>query len=132
MVSKISPSIIRRVEQSLARQVNEGARGQMRAAGGVKAVAEILNNSDREMERHIIEFIEADNSELAEEIKNMMLTIEDLKKVSDQSMQALLREVDMSVMALALKGTSDELRNLVYKNLSTRAAERLKEELDLM
>ena len=131
-MNKIAPSVIRRVEQSLAKQLNEGSRGTLRQAGGVKQVADILNATDREMEKHIIEYIQADNNELADEIKNMMLTIEDFKRLTDQNMQALLREVDMGIMALALKGTSDELRNLIYKNLSSRAAERLKEELELM
>ncbi len=127
-----SPEAIRNVEAGLRKYVNSLAFEEFQEVGGVKTVSEILNVLDRASERVIIESIEEDNPELAEEIKKLMFVFEDLVHLDDKGMQSVLKEIENTQLALALKLASEELKEKIFKNMSARAAEMLKDELSYM
>ena len=101
-------------------------------AGGIPAVVEVLNRVDRTTEKAIIENMEVDNPELAEEIKKLMFVFEDIVMLDDRSLQMVLRDVDTKDLSLAMKGTQPEVSEKIYKNMSKRAADMLREEIEYM
>ena len=102
------------------------------SAGGVDAVVNIINLVDRGTERNIIEAMEEQDPELAEEIKKRLFMFDDIIGLDDRSLQRVLREVDLKDLGLALKGASEELRVKFFRNMSKRAADMLKEDMDYM
>lgn len=104
----------------------------MDQVGGVKAVAEILNNVDQASEREIMAHIEESNAPMAEEIRQLMFIFEDLLEVDDRGIQTILREVANDDLKMAMKTASEELTGKILRNLSQRAADMLREELELM
>lgn len=131
-MDRTSPDVIRDVERILERKLSSLVTQDFTAAGGVDSIVEILNRVDRTTERTIIENMEVQNPELAEEIKKRMFVFEDIVLLDDRSLQLVLREIDNKDLALALKATSSEVANKVYKNVSKRAAEMLREEIEYM
>ena len=131
-MDRTSPDVIRDVERILERKLSSLLTQDFTAAGGVDSIVEILNRVDRTTERTIIENMEVQNPELAEEIKKKMFVFEDIVLLDDRSLQLVLREIDNKDLALALKATSSEVANKVYKNVSKRAAEMLREEIEYM
>ena len=105
---------------------------QFEKAGGVDAVAEILNVTDRTTERTLLENLAQEDPDLVEEIRRRMFVFEDLVKLSDKDIQTILKNVETSQWALALKGASEELKAKIFGNLSARAAEMLKEEMEYL
>jgi flagellar motor switch protein FliG len=99
---------------------------------GVKELADMLNQTDRSTERSILSELEAVDPELAERVRELMFVFEDLVKLDDRSLQELLRSVDTQKLAVALKGTNPELREVIERNLSERARTTLTEETDLL
>ncbi|MBO4780284.1 MAG: flagellar motor switch protein FliG [Selenomonadaceae bacterium] len=132
LMDRTSPDVIREVERVLERKISSLSTQDFTTAGGVPAVVEILNRVDRATERAIIESLEVDNPELAEEIKQLMFVFEDIVLLDDRSLQTVLREVDTKDLSLAMKATSDEVAEKIYKNMSKRAADMLREELEYM
>ncbi len=124
-----SPEAIRNVEAGLRKYLNSLAFEEFQEVGGVKTVSEVLNVMDRATERVIMESIEEESPDLAEEIKKLMFVFEDLVLVDNKGMQAVLKEVESRTLALALKLASDELKNKIFKNMSSRAAELIQDEL---
>ena len=100
--------------------------------GGVEVAAEILNQVDRSIEKTILEKIEEDHEELADEIRQSMFIFEDLIHLDDRSIRALLKEISNDELLLALKTASDALKEKIFGNLSKRAAEMLKEDMEVM
>ncbi|SMC65998.1 flagellar motor switch protein FliG [Sporomusa malonica] len=131
-MDRTSPDVIRDVERILERKLSSLVTQDFTAAGGVDSIVEILNRVDRTTERTIIENMEVQNPELAEEIKKRMFVFEDIVLLDDRSLQLVLREIDNKDLALALKATSSEVANKIYKNISKRAAEMLREEIEYM
>jgi len=129
MMDRISPAVVKRVEETLKKQFVQSTEDKPRSAGGAKMLAQILNQADRDMEKRIFESLEEANMDLVEEIKGLMLVFEDLATLPDTAMQAILREVDLGIMALALRASPKEMKDLVFRNLSQRAAERLQQQL---
>lgn len=127
-----SPEAIKKVEAGLQKYLASLAFEEMQEVGGVKTVSEILNVMDRSTERMILENIEEDNPELAAEIKKLMFVFEDLMLVDDKGIQNILKEVENKELALALKLASDDLKSKIFRNMSGRAAELIKEELEYM
>jgi len=127
-----SPEAIKRVEAGLQKYIASLAFEEMQEVGGVKTVSEILNVMDRATERQILENIEEENPELAEDIKKLMFVFEDLMLVDDKGIQNVLKEVENKELALALKLASDDLKEKIFKNMSTRAADLIREELEYM
>lgn len=131
-MDRTSPEVLKDVERILERKLSSMSMQDFTAAGGVESIVEVLNRVDRTTERTIIENLEVQNPELAEEIKRRMFVFEDIVMLDDRSMQLVLREVDSKDLALALKASSPEVAGKVYKNMSKRAAETLREEIEFM
>jgi len=127
-----SPEIIKEVERILERKLSSIAPQELTAAGGVKAVVEIINRVDRSTEKTIMETLEVQDPELAEEIKKLMFVFEDIVIIDDRSVQRVLREVESQDLALALKGASNEVSQKIYHNMSTRASDMLREDIEFM
>ena len=126
------PDVIRRVEAVLQRKLSSIASQELSAAGGVKSLVEVLQWVDRNTERAIFDYLNDTNPELAEEIRKLMFTFEDLLQLDDRAIQQVLKEVDMKELALALKGASDALKEKIFRNMSERAVNMLKEEIEFM
>lgn len=131
-MEQTSPDVVRDVEASLESRMNSTFSQQLETAGGVQTVAQILNVTDRMTNKGILENLEQDDAALADEIKRLMFVFEDLLKLDNKAMQALLKEVDNSQWATALKGAGEEIRQKVLGNLTQRAAEMLKEEIEYL
>ena len=131
-MDRITPEVLREVERVLERKHSTVMGQDFTMAGGVDAVVAIINRVDRGTERNIIEALEEQDPELAEEIKKRLFVFEDIIGMDDRSLQRVLREVDMKDLSLALKGATEELRVKFFRNMSKRAAEMLKEDMDFM
>lgn len=128
-MEQTSPEVIRDVEKSLEARMTSTFNQQLEKAGGVSSVAQMLNVTDRMTNKAILEALEADNPELVDQIKRLMFVFDDIMKLDDKSIQSLLKEVENSQWALALKGASEELKQKIMGNLSQRAAAMLAEEI---
>lgn len=126
------PEVIRRVEQVLEKKVSSVLSQEMAQAGGPKALVDLLNRVDRSTERLIIDSLSESNPELAETVKNMMFVFEDIVQLEDRAVQAILKEVDMKELATALKGVGGEVQQKFFKNMSERATEMMKEDMEFM
>jgi flagellar motor switch protein FliG len=131
-LDKVSPEILVDIDRVLQEELLsvEGMEGQR--LGGVEMVAEILNNADRSLEASILEGIEEQREELAEEIRRLMFVFEDLIDVEDRGIMAILKEVSTDDLKLSLKTASEGLRDKIFKNMSQRAVEMLKEDMEIM
>lgn len=132
LMDRTSPEVIREVERVLEKNLSSVMSQEMTQAGGVEAVVDILSNVDRSTEKSILENIEKDDADLAAEIKNKMFVFEDIVQLDDRSIQQVLREVDTKELSLALKGVTEDVQNKILGNLSKRAAEMLKEDMEFM
>jgi len=131
-MDRITPEVLREVERVLERKLSTVMGQDFTLAGGIDAIVNIINNADRGTERNIMEHLEENDPELAEEIKRRLFVFEDIIKLDDRSLQRVLREVEMKELSLALKGATEELRSKFFKNMSKRASEMLKEDMDYM
>jgi len=131
-MESISPETLDQVEEVLVDQVKALFGGDVSEIGGVKAVAEMLNSVDRGAEKNILGNLERENPELATEIKNLMFVFEDVMLLDDRSMQRVLKEIDTKELAMALKGASEELQEKFFRNMSSRASEMIKEDMEYM
>lgn len=131
-LDKVSPEILVDVDRVLQDELLsvEGMEGQR--LGGVEAVAEILNNADRGLEASILEGIEEQRENLADEIRRLMFVFEDLMGVDDRGVQSILKEVSTDDLKLALKLASEELKGKIFGCMSSRAVEMLKEDMEIM
>ncbi|MBO8159347.1 flagellar motor switch protein FliG [Thermosyntropha sp.] len=132
LMDTTSPEVVKEVEKVLERKLSSIAPQEMTEAGGVKSVVEIINRVDRGTEKTIIEALEVQDPELAEEIKKLMFVFEDIVMLDNRSVQRVLREVESQDLALALKGASTEVSQKIFSNMSSRAAEMLKEDIEFM
>lgn len=132
LMDRTSPDVIKDIEKVLERKLSSLVNQDFTSAGGVESVVDILNGVDRPTERTIIENLEVQDPELAEEIKKRMFVFEDIVMLDDRSLQLVLREIDNKELSLALKAASSDVANKIYKNMSKRAAEMLKEEMEYM
>jgi flagellar motor switch protein FliG len=132
IMGQTSPEIIKEVEKGLENRMSSVMSQQFENAGGVSSVAEILNVIDRATERTLLENLAQEDPELVEEIRRLMFVFEDITKLDDRAIQSLLKNVESSQWALALKGASEELKSKILKNMSKRASDLLKEEMDYL
>ncbi|SMB93984.1 flagellar motor switch protein FliG [Thermanaeromonas toyohensis ToBE] len=132
LLERATPETVRDLEQVLEQRLQSVVGQDFAVAGGVKALVDILNRVDRSTERTILEALEQDDPELADEVRKRMFVFEDIVTLDDNSIRRVLREVDMRDLALALKTASEEVANRIYRNLSKRAAEMLKEDIEYM
>jgi flagellar motor switch protein FliG len=131
-LDKVSPEILVDIDRVLQDELLsvEGMEGQR--LGGIEAVAEILNNAERSLEASILEGIEEQREELADEIRKLMFVFEDLINVDDRGMMAILKEVNTDDLKVSLKTATGELKEKIFKNMSQRAVEMLKEDMEIM
>lgn len=131
-MEQTNPEVIREVEAGLESRLSNMLMHSMERVGGVETVAEILNLCDRASERTIMEGVESEDPDLVEEIRRLMFVFEDILMVNDKGIQAVLKEVDNDELCLALKTASEALKQKIFSNMSSRAAELIKEDMQFM
>ena len=131
-MDRTSPDIIKEVEKVLERKLSSLVNQDYTIVGGVDAIVSILNSVDRGTEKHIMETLEVEEPELADEIRKKMFVFEDILSLDDRAIQRVLRDVDNSDLALALKGATEEVQNVILNNLSSRLAVMIKEDMEFM
>ena len=131
-MDRTSPDVIKEVEKVLERKLASLVNQDYTIVGGVDSIVEILNTVDRGTEKHIMETLEIEEPELADEIRRKMFVFEDILSLDDKSIQRVLREVDNNELAIALKGSNEEVQNVVFNNLSKRLASMIKEDMEYM
>lgn len=132
LMDRTSPETIKEVEKLLERKLSTYTMQDFSMVGGVTALVDIMNRVDRSTERHILETLEGEEPELAEEIKKKMFVFEDIVKLSDRDIQLVSREIEMHDMAVALKGASEDVKQKIFDNMSKRAVGLLQEEMEFM
>ena len=131
-MDRTSPDIIKEVEKVLERKLSSLVNQDYTIIGGVDSIVEILNAVDRSTEKHIMETLEIDEPELADEIRKKMFVFEDILLLDDRAIQRVLRDVDNNELAVALKNANEEVQNVIFRNLSKRLAAMIKEDMDFM
>lgn len=132
-MEQTNPDILHEVEKSLERRLSAFVTQEfLEEVGGVQRVAEILNLADRATEKAVLESLEEESPDLVETIRRLMFVFEDILKVDDRGIQKVLKEVDQQELALALKTASPELREKIFRNMSERASQLIREEMDFM
>jgi flagellar motor switch protein FliG len=131
-MDQTSPDVIKEVEKGLEKRLAGLVSERFERVGGVPSVAEMLNLAGRAAEKAILETLEKDNTDLVEEIRRLMFVFEDILQVNDKGIQAVLKEVANEELALALKTASDDLRDKIFRNMSERAAQLIREEMEFM
>jgi flagellar motor switch protein FliG len=129
-MSEIAPDVLQVVERVIKQKLSSVITQEYAASGGVKSLAEILNNTDRPTERNILDRLAESNADLAEQIRLLLFTFEDIVKLEDRHVQLVMREVDQKDLALALRGVPNDVKEKVLKNMSQRGAEMLREEME--
>lgn len=131
-IGRTSPEAVSELEYGLELRLSSMVNQQHSNTGGVESVAEILNVCERSIERAIMETLGQEDPELSDEIRRLMFVFEDINKLADRDIQSLLKNVETAQWAMALKGASQPLQEKVLRNMSTRAAENLREEMDYL
>ncbi|MDO9574776.1 MAG: flagellar motor switch protein FliG, partial [Candidatus Contubernalis sp.] len=132
VMERTSPEILKEVEKVLENRLSALAGQDYTMAGGIPYLVDILNQVDRSTEKLILEELEMQNAELADEIRKRMFLFEDILALDDSSIQRVIREVDAKDLALALKGVNEDVSFRIFKNISKRGAEMLKEDIEFM
>ncbi len=132
MMDRTSPDVIKEVERVLERKLASLLNQDYTIAGGVDAIVDILNTVDRGTEKHIMESLEIEQPELADEIRKKMFVFEDILLLDDRAIQRVLRDVDNNDLGIALKGANEEVQNVIFKNMSKRLAAMIKEDMEFM
>ncbi|UZV93653.1 flagellar motor switch protein FliG, partial [Treponema pallidum] len=131
-MDRTSPDVLREVERVLEKKLSTLSSEDYTAAGGVQNIVDILNLVDRSSEKSIVEALEDEDPDLAEEIKKRMFVFEDIVMLDDRAIQKVLREVNMEELAKALKVVDTEVQDKIFRNMSKRAGSMLKEEMEYM
>lgn len=129
-LESVQPSALQELNNILEKQFTGSAGSQTKAIGGVKCAAEIMNNLDTSIESELMEAMREVDEDLSTQIQDLMFVFDNLKEVDDKGIQSLLREVSSEVLILALKGADDDLKEKIFKNMSKRAGELLREDLE--
>lgn len=132
LMDRTSPDIVKEVETVLEHKMSSIVTNEYASAGGIESIVNILNFADRGTEKNILDHLEEKDPELAEEIRKRMFVFEDITILSDRAVQMVLRQVETHDVALALKTASDDVENKIYRNMSKRASQMLKEDIDYM
>jgi flagellar motor switch protein FliG len=131
-MEQTNPEVIKEVERGLEHRLSAMITQTFEKAGGVDTVAEMLNLADRATEKSIMEGLEAEDPDLVEQIRRLMFVFEDIMMVNDKGIQSMLKEVDNEDLSLALKTASQDLKDKIFKNMSERAAQLIKEDMEYM
>ena len=131
-MDRTSPDVIKEVERVLERKLASLVNQDYTIVGGVDAIVDILNSVDRGTEKHIVETLEVEDPELADEIRKKMFVFEDILSLDDRAIQRVLRDIENNDIAVALKNANEEVQNVIFRNLSKRLAAMIKEDMDFM
>ncbi len=131
-MDRTSPEIIKEVEYVLERKLSSMVTQDYTTTGGVQTIVDILNSVDRGTEKFIMETLEIQDAELAEEIKKRMFVFEDIITLDSVSIQRFIREVDNNELSIALKGATQEVKDIIFANMSKRMSEMIKEDMEFM
>lgn len=131
-MNNTSPVVIKEIEKVLESKLSSVVRTEVTTLGGVETIVDIINQVDRTTEKNIMEMLDETDEELADKIKSSMFTFEDIITLDDVSIQRILRDVEVKELALALKGTSDDVAECIFRNQSKRAAASLKEDMEFL
>lgn len=132
MMDRTSPDVIKEVERVLERKLSALVNQDYTIVGGEDAVVNILNTVDRGTEKHIMESLEIEEPELADEIRKKMFVFEDILLLDDRAIQRVLRDVDNNDLGVALKAANEDVQNVIFKNMSKRLATMIKEDMEYM
>lgn len=132
VMDRTSPDVIKEVEKVLESKLSTLVNQDYTIIGGVDAVVEILNTVDRGTEKHIMETLEIEEPELTDEIRKKMFVFEDILLLDDRAIQRVLRDVDNNDLAIALKGSNEQVQNAIFNNMSKRLAVMIKEDMEFM
>ena len=132
VMDRTSPDVIKEVERVLERKLSSLVNQDYTIIGGVDAIVDILNTVDRGTEKHIMENLEIDEPELADEIRRKMFVFEDIMSLDDRAIQRVLRDVDNNDLATALKGANEEVQSVIFRNMSKRLAAMIQEDMEFM
>ena len=132
LMDRTSPDVIKEVENVLERKLASVANQDYTIVGGVDTIVGILNTVDRGTEKHIMESLEIEEPELADEIRRKMFVFEDILLLDDRAIQRVLRDVDNNDLEVALKGSNEEVKGVILKNLSKRLASMIEEDIEFM
>ncbi|MBX3394092.1 MAG: flagellar motor switch protein FliG [Phycisphaerae bacterium] len=131
-MEQTSPEVIKEVENSLEQRLAGLMGDGLQRVGGVESVAEILNLCDRSTEKSILESLETNDPELVERIRRLMFVFEDILLINDRGVQAFLKEIETADLVLALRTATEDLKQKIFSNMSERAAQNIKEEMEFM
>ena len=131
-MDRTSPDVIKEVEKVLEKKLASLVNQDYTIVGGVDAIVSILNTVDRSTEKHIMETLEIEDPELADEIRRKMFVFEDILVLDNRSIQTVLREVDNNELAIALKNANEDVQRVIFDNLSSRLATMIKEDMEFM
>ena len=132
IMDRTSPEVVREIEDILESKFSNILAQDYTTTGGIQAVVDILNSVDRGTEKHIMEDLDISDAELSEEIRRRMFVFEDIITLDNRSIQRIIREIDNSQWAIALKGASEEVKDLIFANMSKRLVEMIKEDIEFM
>lgn len=132
VMDRTSPEVIKEVERILEKNLSSLVTEDFTAAGGVQAIVNILNTVDRGTEKYIMETLEIEDTDLAEEIRKRMFVFEDILTLDNRSIQRFLRDVENNQLAIALKGATEEVQKVIYSNMSKRLSEMIREDIEFM
>jgi flagellar motor switch protein FliG len=130
LMGETRPEVVSQIESVMRQKLSSVIAQEVQSSGGVKSLADILNNADRSTERNVLDELAKSDGELADEVRLLLFTFEDVVKLDDRSIQMVLKEVDQKDLAIALRGVSEDVRQRIFGNMSERGAELLKEEID--
>ena len=131
-MDRTSPDVVKEVENILEQKLASLVSQDYTIVGGVDSVVEVLNTVDRGTEKHIMENLEIEEPELADEIRKKMFVFEDILMLDDRSIQRVLREVENGELAVALKNANEDVQNAIFNNMSTRLADMIREDMEYM
>jgi flagellar motor switch protein FliG len=131
-LDEISPEVVSRISSVIEQRLKTLGTSSHESYGGVRAVAELLNRLDRTVSQPVIESLEGQNPDLAVSIRNLMFVFDDLMKVEDTALREIVQRADRKVLTVALKGTTEEMRDRFFSNMSKRAADMLREEMEVL
>jgi len=131
-IRPVASEIVRAIEDTAKSRLSKEGAGSLRTVGGVQALVTILNNADRSMEKKILEYLEGTEPRIAESMKQLMFVFEDVTTLDDRAIQAVIRDSEQEDLRLSLKGASDVVKEAFLKNMSERAAEAMKEDLEML
>ena len=132
LMDRTSPDVIKEVEKVLEKKLSSLVNQDYTIVGGVDAIVSILNTVDRSTEKHIMETLEIEEPELADEIRRKMFVFEDILMLDNRAIQTVLRDVDNNELAIALKNANEDVQNIIFTNLSSRLAAMIKEDMEYM